>query len=378
MPAINRLTSAFRWLTKPADSLPESLRRRAHLLAWLLLSIFLLIVAALLLVLVVNPPGTPRRLEYGGLLLGLVALVAFAYALNRRGHYYPAAGLLVGGAVLGPWGSLLIDPTILHGDFVPLTYIALSILLSSLLLPPFITVAVAALQWGGLLLVALFSPAAASINWPSLLAFVFFTSVLSLLTNVVSQRDLLLIERQTRQLALSEAKLRELSIRDHLTNLFNRRYLEETLEREVQRAARNKLPLGLIMLDLDNYKDYNDTHGHAAGDELLQALGNILQGQIRQADIACRYGGDEFVLILPEASLEVTKARAEQIQEKAGQIRVVTGHPTLETVTISAGVAVYPDHGYNGEELLKSADEALYRAKRAGRGGMVVANLPPE
>jgi diguanylate cyclase (GGDEF)-like protein len=374
--AIHRLISALEWLTKPAGSLPESLRRRAHLLAWLLLSIFLLILATLVLVLVVDPPSSPRRFEYTGLILGLMGPVALAYAFNHTGHYYLSAGLLVAGAVFGPWGSMLLDPTILHGDFVPLTYVSLSILLTSILLPPLITVVLAALQWAGLMLVPLLSPATASINWPSLLAFVFFTSVLSILTNVISQRDLEQIERQTDQLAISEAQLREQSIRDHLTNLFNRRYLQETLEREVQRAARKQVPLGLIMLDLDNFKEFNDTLSHAAGDGLLQELGKLLQGHIRQADIACRYGGDEFVLILPEASLEVTQKRAEQLLEKARQIRVEIAYQILAPVTISVGVAVFPDHGSTGEDILKSADIALYRAKRAGRNCVVVAEIP--
>ena len=373
---INRMISAFDWLTKPPDSLPESLRRRAHLLAWLLLAIFLLIVATLLLVLIVNPPDSPRRIEYGGLIIGLVVLVTLAYFLNHAGHYYISAGLFVAGAVFGPWGSLLLDPTILHGDFVPLTYVALSVLLSSILLPPVITIALAALQWMGLMLVPLRSPATASINWPSFLAFIFFTSVLSILTNVISQSDLEKIDRQTRQLARNEAQMREQSIRDHLTNLFNRRFLEETLEREVQRAAHNQLPLGIIMLDIDHFKHFNDTMGHAVGDGLLQELGKLLQEQIRHADIACRYGGDEFVLILPEASLKVTRERAEHLLDSARRLLMENTNHIMEPVTISAGVAAFPNHGSTGEAVLTSADAALYQAKSAGRDRVVVAELP--
>ena len=166
--------------------------------------------------------------------------------------------------------------------------------------------------------------------------------------------------------------MREQSIRDHLTHLFNRRYLEETLEREVQRAARKNATLGLIMLDLDNFKEINDSLGHAAGDVLLQELGKLLQEQVRQADIACRYGGDEFVLVLPEASLDVTLERAGQILDKVRQMRVEIPNLTREPVTISAGVAVFPDHGSTGEVVLKSADAALYRGKRLGRNRVAV------
>lgn len=204
-PPRGRLISAFLWLTQPAKSLSESERRRAHLLAWLLLFLIFLSMTALLLVLLVDPPSSLRRNIYVWLILGVTALVAFAYILNRAGHYSIAAGLTVACAVLGPWGSVALDPNILQGDFVPLTYVALTILLSSMLLPPLVTMALAALQLGGLTLVSVFSPAAALINWPSLLAMILFTAVLSIVANLIQQRDMNLIESQTSQLAHSNS-----------------------------------------------------------------------------------------------------------------------------------------------------------------------------
>src|SRR5688500_4865962 len=122
-------------------------------------------------------------------------------------------------------------------------------------------------------------------------------------------------ERKQAQDALlkSQALLREQSVRDHLTGLFNRRYMEETLERELLRAARKQLSLGIIMLDVDQFKDFNDTHGHAAGDLILRELGSLLFRQVRGEDVACRYGGDEVMPILADASREVTRERAERI-----------------------------------------------------------------
>ena len=122
-------------------------------------------------------------------------------------------------------------------------------------------------------------------------------------------------ERKQAQDALlkSEALLREQSVRDHLTGLFNRRYMEETLERELLRASRKQLSLGIIMLDVDDFKRFNDTYGHAAGDAILRELGNLLLGHVRGEDIPCRYGGDEFIIVLPDASREVTRERAERI-----------------------------------------------------------------
>ena len=125
-------------------------------------------------------------------------------------------------------------------------------------------------------------------------------------------------ERKQAQDALlkSEALLREQSVRDHLTGLFNRRYMEETLERELLRASRKQLSLGIIMLDVDDFKRFNDTYGHAAGDAILRELGSLLLEHVRGEDIACRYGGDEFIIVLPDASREVTRKRAELIARK--------------------------------------------------------------
>jgi diguanylate cyclase (GGDEF)-like protein len=178
-------------------------------------------------------------------------------------------------------------------------------------------------------------------------------------------------------LALVNLRLRETmrqqSIRDPLTNLFNRRYLEETLERETQRAARRGLPLGIIMLDIDHFKNFNDTFGHAAGDALLRELGTFLRLHVRQEDIPCRYGGEEFTLILPEATRDVTRQRAETLCREVAQLRVQHAGQPLGAVTLSLGVAVFPDQGATGETVLRAADAALYAAKRLGRNRVAVA-----
>jgi diguanylate cyclase (GGDEF)-like protein/PAS domain S-box-containing protein len=182
-------------------------------------------------------------------------------------------------------------------------------------------------------------------------------------------------ERKQAQDALlkSQTLLREQSVRDYLTGLFNRRYMEETLERELLRAARKKLSLGMIMLDVDDFKHFNDTWGHAAGDEILRELGSLLLRQVRGEDIACRYGGDEFIIILPDASHEVTRERAELICEYAGMFHLQFEGQSLAPVTLSLGVAVFPEHGTTSTGILRAVDAALYRAKHDGRGRVVVA-----
>jgi diguanylate cyclase (GGDEF)-like protein/PAS domain S-box-containing protein len=178
-------------------------------------------------------------------------------------------------------------------------------------------------------------------------------------------------------LALANLRLRESlraqSIRDPLTGLFNRRYMEESLEREFRRAQRHEAPVGVIMIDVDHFNHFNNTFGHQAGDTMLHALGEILGARVRAEDIACRYGGEEFVLIMPEAPLEVTAGRAEELLQAARGLRVQQRGQSLGAVTISAGVAAFPEHGSTPEAVIREADVALYRAKEAGRDRVAVA-----
>jgi diguanylate cyclase (GGDEF)-like protein len=168
--------------------------------------------------------------------------------------------------------------------------------------------------------------------------------------------------------------LKKQATRDSLTGLFNRLYMEETMNREISRADRYRTPLGIIMLDLDHFKRFNSTFGHKAGDLVLQEMGKYLQNNIRKEDIACRYGGEEFTLILPGASLEVTKKRAERLQQEVQNLHVNYNGKILNNITLSQGVAIYPDHGQTGEAVLQAADHALYRAKRAGRKQVKLAS----
>ncbi len=179
-------------------------------------------------------------------------------------------------------------------------------------------------------------------------------------------------------LAVTNLRLRETlrhqSIRDPLTGLFNRRYMEESLARELHRAAREGTSVSVIMLDLDHFKRFNDSFGHGAGDTLLRAIATVLQNGIRAEDIACRYGGEEFALILPGAPLPVAHTRAAVLRQTAGRLSIEHQGTALGTVTLSLGIAVFPDHGTTGEKLLKAADGALYRAKAEGRDQVGVAS----
>ncbi|HRQ60062.1 MAG TPA: diguanylate cyclase [Alphaproteobacteria bacterium] len=188
-----------------------------------------------------------------------------------------------------------------------------------------------------------------------------------------------LIRRVSEQasLAISNLKLREKlrdqSIRDTLTRLFNRRYLEETLEREMSRSRRTDQPLSLMVLDLDHFKRYNDTMGHDAGDALLVQFAALLQKNVRKEDIACRYGGEEFVIVLPMTDLELAGQRAQEIIDATRNMQVKLKNGDTRSVTVSIGVAVFPKQADSAEDLITRADKALYLAKNEGRDRMKLA-----
>jgi len=173
------------------------------------------------------------------------------------------------------------------------------------------------------------------------------------------------------KMALSNLRMRENlrqeTIRDPLTGLFNRRYMTETLDLELARAERSRRPLSLIMVDVDHYKSLNDQYGHSLGDKVLVQVSQLFENNIRRGDIACRYGGDEFVLVMPGVSLEVAIERAEHIRHQVMKMRVPVEGGGEETISLSMGVAAHPLHGHNAESLLRAADQALYQAKEAGR-----------
>ncbi|MEM7468603.1 MAG: diguanylate cyclase [Pseudomonadota bacterium] len=178
-------------------------------------------------------------------------------------------------------------------------------------------------------------------------------------------------------LALANLKLRATlhyqSTRDPLTQLFNRRYLAETLEREICRADRNKTEIGVMVLDIDHFKRFNDTYGHDAGDAILREFGLVLRTMFRESDVACRYGGEEFAIVVPEASPVDVLRRAEELRKRASTINVEHLNQTVGRITVSIGIANFPSTGKSFEELLSAADRALYEAKAEGRDRVIEA-----
>jgi diguanylate cyclase (GGDEF)-like protein len=172
-------------------------------------------------------------------------------------------------------------------------------------------------------------------------------------------------------------KLEHQSIRDSLTGLFNRHFMQISLERELSRAARRNQTLAIFMLDVDHFKQFNDAHGHAAGDAVLKEIAHIFQTSVRAEDVACRYGGEEFTILLPDVTVKAACERAERILEAVANLRVAVDMQTYGDLTISIGVAFYPSDGETAELLLRRADEALYRSKRTGRNRMSISEVEP-
>jgi diguanylate cyclase (GGDEF)-like protein len=158
-----------------------------------------------------------------------------------------------------------------------------------------------------------------------------------------------------------------------LTGLYNRRFLEETLHREITRCKRLVQPLGIMLIDIDHFKHCNDTLGHASGDAVLAAVGKSLQGLVRGADVACRYGGEEFVILMPGAPLEVVRSRAETLCESVRRLDIPQQIRQVWPPSVSIGVALLPDNAANAGELLRAADIAMYQAKASGRDRVMVS-----
>jgi len=185
------------------------------------------------------------------------------------------------------------------------------------------------------------------------------------------QRRLGLMCAEQISMAIANVKLRDQlqdqAIRDTLTGLFNRRYLLETCHREFSKAARARQSIGILSIDIDHFKKCNDNHGHDAGDMILRAFGECLESSFRGEDVACRLGGEEFVVVMPGASAESAVSRAEELKAKVESLTIRYLGRTLPKTTISVGVAAFPEFGDTPEAVIKAADEALYRAKEQGR-----------
>src|SRR5882672_9273228 len=179
------------------------------------------------------------------------------------------------------------------------------------------------------------------------------------------------LAQRNREAALLREKLQEQAMHDKLTGLYNRHYVEEWFGLELRRAQRHGRPIAAIILDIDHFKRFNDSFGHEAGDLVLRELAAVLRRFARKSDVACRYGGEEFLVLMPECPFDAALHKAEQLRGEVAKLELQYKDQPLGPVTVSLGVAAFPDHAKESEELLRCADEALYLAKQTGRNRVV-------
>ena len=211
-----------------------------------------------------------------------------------------------------------------------------------------------------------------TLNLSLLLLLAFISTIVAtglMLSAAVGERN-----RNREKLEQALRDLREQASTDPLTGLANRRSLWEFLQREWIRARRRKCPIAIVMIDLDHFKPVNDTFGHDAGDYVLTEVAGLLKTHVRASDIACRFGGEEFALVLPDATLDAVRRRAEGIREAIGRLEPGHRGRRLGRVTASLGVALFPDHADDPESLLRAADQALYEAKTTGRNRVLISS----
>lgn len=195
---------------------------------------------------------------------------------------------------------------------------------------------------------------------------------------IESRQRLVNITADNLALSLMSLKLREAlksqSIRDPLTNLFNRRYMEENLEREISRCERKNSSLAMMVLDIDHFKQVNDNYGHDIGDLAIKTIADYLSEQFRESDMVCRFGGEEFLVIMPEIGINLAERRAEELRQGIKELTIRTNSISLDPITVSIGIALLPTHGHNSKDLFIAADSALYEAKESGRDQVKISS----
>jgi diguanylate cyclase (GGDEF)-like protein len=190
--------------------------------------------------------------------------------------------------------------------------------------------------------------------------------------NFVDQLSLALVNIELRE------RLQNMAIKDPLTELYNRRFLDEALARELLIAERKRAKVCVAMIDIDHFKKVNDTYGHPAGDAILKQVARYLVGMMRRSDIVCRYGGEEMLVVMPDCDLNEGAKKANALRDGIKALTLRSDGVEIPSITASIGVAVYPDHATDRVELVSAADQALYQAKRTGRDRVVLADQVDE
>lgn len=326
---------------------------RSLLLQWLLPFILLLLVFVFAFSLMTNPKGSYERQAYPLLIGFLILIDALAYLFAKRQNYKMSSLLTVAMAMIGTWGAILIDSRFGFTEFFPLIYVTVSVLVSSVLLPLLLTIGIASVQLVALTVIIFHSPVLLGYNWPSFISYVLIASVICIVANYVSSYQI--------------KRFQQSSVRDHLTGLLNRRYFDVTLEDKVKRGGPKAYTYGVMLLDIDNFKKYNDRYSHATGDIILQRVASFLSDALGLHSVVCRYGGDEFAIIISNIDHARLSETAEMLRQEIKTMDITDFCPEEGQVSISIGLALFPHDGKTAEDLMAQADRNLLLAKELGK-----------
>ena len=330
------------------------------LLKWIEIIIALVCGIVLVFTLICSPSTWPITRGYTELIATEIIILSIAIVFFEKNKLTVSSNLLILAGFVGPWWSALIDNTIIQGNLIPLAYTTIPILFSSFFSPVSFTVVIGIAQSLGLIFFFRLGDFDLSHGAASLFFFELFIFSISLIINIQNRNNRQTISKQVEQ-------LKEYAIRDPLTNLHNRRFPSEFLQNEFKKLKKFDGILSIILLDVDNFKYYNDTYGHDCGDQILVSISRLINENFRQSDITCRYGGDEFFIAMSGSDVGEARKKVKILQDRIAEEKYAAICDAEVQVTISIGIAAYPRHGETVDEVIKAADVALYLAKEKGK-----------
>lgn len=325
---------------------------RGSFLRWLLPFIFFLLIFELSLV-YIYPHSVQIKWSYYFLLSLLLATSGFAFIANLKGMHTFSAYLTMAISLFATWGAVFFEYAVGTLDFFPLVTVSVNVVFASLLFPISFTIMLSIVQLLSLQYILITTEALSRYSWGSFLSYILVISVLSIITSYINRLHII--------------QIKENSIRDYLTGLYNRGYFEERLQRKVDTDRHKRESFGIILIDVDNFKMYNDIYGHQPGDKLLQIISTFLLDQVSTQGEVYRYGGDEFVVILHDATSEYLHGLAEGMIEGITEVDFTTYGLDFTKATLSMGLSLYPIHGSTKKELMHYADKNLLLSKEMGK-----------